>query len=989
MSKTKYYIFILLCCFVYTVNGQNIIDYRQLTPDDGLSERVVHHINRDSFGYFYLVTELKIEQFDGQNFIPLDIGLLHDHKIKATNIKRMYKAPDGKLLLRADPTDKVFYIEPGSTEVFAKPVDQKMEVIVSNNLLYGIIPKDSHYDIYSLKPDTYQTDKKLFTSKDVPENIVIDNEAYLVQGFDDKITTIDGDKSYLLPESGKIIQVDTSIILASKGTILSYKKKTFTPIYMIPNQEMTCKFIRSDDEGNIILPYGNLPRFIDGLFVVSPDYTVKSLDSILTFNKLFRDIYADDINHMIIHGGFSSLFVFNIARDGFTTFDQTDMSGRTFGFVVSGIAVDHEDNLFYLKESNEIFKIEEGSNESYPILEDYVDKGFFNRNGKLYYNSYNDKLYSHSYTYQNQSELHETDPKLEKVEKILIPFKVNDILLLDENILIGGYEENTEVGVVAIYSLKEKTVKKRFDVHSRVYSFYYQAKLEEYWVGTKDGLLVFNKEFEEIHRFDRFQDESDHYLQYDYIRTLKSYKDHIVAGTIGGGIYVIDPVTYSIIKNISDTEGLTDNKAIGIVNDDYGHCWVSTWNGLNVLDSGYSLIRTYYEHDGIPHREFNTNAVDRDSKGNLYFGTINGLLKVDPRKVLNWKESKGMHIDRVGLHRGVNVEYVSKVNATNTFDSIVMEISYPDYFVYPFEKTKPHISSQGFIKSLDIGSSKITLKDFLPGQYDLNIGIPRSTFDQNISFVISKSYAALFKYLLIIGLICLLSLLVILRNKKIEKEKTAINKRISELQLSALQAQMNPHFLFNALGAIQYFIQTHNIEKADEYLSDFAMLMRRILESSKSKFISINNEMKLLDLYISLEQIRYEKSFDYEVEIDQEIDQEFRIPPMVLQPYIENAINHGIFSLKNKRGKLSIAINKLSENAIKILLTDNGIGRTKAALLRSKDHKSRGMQIVKERIDTFNNTDLLHAKIDIIDLHDNQGDALGTQVVLIFTDKDL
>ena len=153
---------------------------------------------------------------------------------------------------------------------------------------------------------------------------------------------------------------------------------------------------------------------------------------------------------------------------------------------------------------------------------------------------------------------------------------------------------------------------------------------------------------------------------------------------------------------------------------------------------------------------------------------------------------------------------------------------------------------------------------------------------------------------------------------------------------------MNPHFIFNALGSIQYFIQTYDTVKADEFLSNFAMLMRSILESSKSKYISLSEEIKLIELYVGLEKIRFENLFDYQIAIDDNLDLESKVPPMIIQPFVENAINHGLYHLKGRKGLLNLTFDAINNNELKISISDNGIGRKAAAKLRNKNHKSRG-----------------------------------------------
>jgi LytS/YehU family sensor histidine kinase len=207
--------------------------------------------------------------------------------------------------------------------------------------------------------------------------------------------------------------------------------------------------------------------------------------------------------------------------------------------------------------------------------------------------------------------------------------------------------------------------------------------------------------------------------------------------------------------------------------------------------------------------------------------------------------------------------------------------------------------------------------------------------------------------------------------RKKESEKTTVNKRFAELELQALQAQMNPHFVFNALTAIQNFILQNDTEKAIHYLTKFSRLMRLFLESSREKYISLADEVQLLRLYTELEQVRFRDKFKVEFVIDQAVNQTVQIPSMLIQPFVENAINHGLVYLdENSGGLLQITFKKI-ENVLHCSIKDNGIGRQQAAdmkqQLANKPYRSRGMEITTERIKTLNDIDNLNVKISIID----------------------
>ena len=231
----------------------------------------------------------------------------------------------------------------------------------------------------------------------------------------------------------------------------------------------------------------------------------------------------------------------------------------------------------------------------------------------------------------------------------------------------------------------------------------------------------------------------------------------------------------------------------------------------------------------------------------------------------------------------------------------------------------------------------------------------------------------------LIGGLALLLLTAYLMYKYIKQQRLANNL----LALKSLRSQMNPHFIFNALNSVNSFIATNDERTANKYLSDFSQLMRAVLENSEEDFIPLQKEIELLELYTKLEHFRFQDKFDYNISVDENIDvNEFQIPPMLLQPYIENAVWHGL-RYKEEKGKLDISITKKSEDEIVITITDNGIGREKSKALKTENQQkqnSKGMGNIKKRVSILN--EMYKDKVDIfIDDYQAEGDA-GTKVMV-------
>jgi LytS/YehU family sensor histidine kinase len=221
--------------------------------------------------------------------------------------------------------------------------------------------------------------------------------------------------------------------------------------------------------------------------------------------------------------------------------------------------------------------------------------------------------------------------------------------------------------------------------------------------------------------------------------------------------------------------------------------------------------------------------------------------------------------------------------------------------------------------------------------------------------------------------------------RKAEIELIENRRRTAEVEMQALRAQMNPHFMFNSLNSINNFILKSDTDNASEYLTRFARLMRLILDNSRNEWVSLENELKALKLYIEMESIRFDNVFEYEISVAPNINQvSTLLPPMIVQPYVENAIWHGLLHRKQPGSRLVVAATK-DEDELSITIEDNGIGRAAAASLKSKfgTHRhSHGMKITAERLASVNAVYDIHARAEIQDLADASGQATGTRVTL-------
>jgi sensor histidine kinase YesM len=217
-----------------------------------------------------------------------------------------------------------------------------------------------------------------------------------------------------------------------------------------------------------------------------------------------------------------------------------------------------------------------------------------------------------------------------------------------------------------------------------------------------------------------------------------------------------------------------------------------------------------------------------------------------------------------------------------------------------------------------------------------------------------------------------------------ERAKAELRQQAAELEMQALRAQMNPHFIFNSLNSINRFILQNNKVQASEYLTKFSRLVRMILQNSQESLITLENELETLKLYLDLETLRFENRFDFKISVPKDLDIDvLKVPPLIIQPYTENAIWHGLMHKENK-GLLNIEVSQQNDQLF-VKVTDDGVGRKQAAALSSKSatkHKSVGLKITAERIAMMQSEKGNESTVTINDLVNADGSAAGTEVVI-------
>lgn len=393
----------------------------------------------------------------------------------------------------------------------------------------------------------------------------------------------------------------------------------------------------------------------------------------------------------------------------------------------------------------------------------------------------------------------------------------------------------------------------------------------------------------------------------------------------------------------------------------------------------------------IIHINSNIEVSDIILKNNSYYISTNRGLILKKQEVYN-RSNPTFVIEEIK----VNNQIIDKLKLNDlAYNENNIHIDYRFLSPTPFEEHELlyRINESQWQKA-DILNPEIVLNSLNHGSYTIEF-VLNSDFKNTtkIHFTINRPFWLQFPF--IFGFSAILLVLIYwlyrINIKKIEKrnqlvlDKINLEKNVNKSKLKAIKSQMNPHFFYNALNTLQSFILSNEKRLAIDYLSKFSNLTRTILEMTEKDFISISEEVKTLQLYLDIEKGRFDEDFSYEIQVGKNIDQEsIKIPTMLLQPYVENAVKHGLL---HKQGDKKVIISfETQNNELLISIDDNGIGRQKSNELnqiKNKNHQSFATEALQNRIDLLNEYNHKNISLKIIDKQNQQNQPTGTLVEII------
>ena len=488
-------------------------------------------------------------------------------------------------------------------------------------------------------------------------------------------------------------------------------------------------------------------------------------------------------------------------------------------------------------------------------------------------------------------------------------------------------------------------------------------------------------------------------IKEDDFFSLKYLKGYLFSASLNG-LLILDTKT-NRLKRIANEQGLNSELIYSIeFANNFKSLWMGTNQGINKLDlekylrSGVIDIASFGKQEGFAGLECNSNGIWEDKDGTLWFGTVNGLIKHQPADV---KKNSIENITVIQHIKLLNEDTLLKDVAIlpsnyNTISFYYKGINLTNPTKVLYQKKLEGLEKEWSLPSIEDYSKYANLA---PGKYTFKIKSCNdegvwNTRETTFSFRIKPPFYLTWWFLLVTAIIAFGAIYGVFMFRIFNiKKKQRINferkVEMSKIELKALRSQMNPHFIFNSLNSIQHYIFNSKSDEAIKYLSKFARLVRIILNNSEKPTVAVSEDLEALKLYLELEQMRFEEKFDYEITCDESVDVDYDImPPMLMQPYVENAILHGLNPMVAK-GKLTIHLNS-KNNFLICTIIDNGIGREKASEIKRTmpytRHKSLGMKITEDRLKILNEITKSKLSVVIHDLKNEQGISLGTKVEL-------
>lgn len=458
--------------------------------------------------------------------------------------------------------------------------------------------------------------------------------------------------------------------------------------------------------------------------------------------------------------------------------------------------------------------------------------------------------------------------------------------------------------------------------------------------------------------------------------------------TSGLGLVKYNYKTDSLLQ-ISRTHGLSSENILAISKTNDGHLFLSTQAGINLLNrQSNEVIPLATKNENIDWAFAYIQYYDIISN-RLFYGLNDRLVIVKSDVWQKRKRNLNTFINGLKINNaGFQLPDAGKtITLNHSQKNINIEFAAPNYSDNAI--TNYAYMMEGADKDWIMSGETVTanFSSLSPGSYSFKVKAKLQTgewgpVNEKLKFIIKPPFWQT-GWFIAASLLLLAGAIFWAVRKRISviRHEAEMKQKITETEMMAFRAQMNPHFIFNSLNAIDNLIQTNQKDRATTYLARFAKLIRNVLDSSKNNVVPFQKDFESLQLYLQMEQFRSNNKFEYELKADNELLQsDYKVPPLIVQPFVENAIHHGLLNKETGNRKLTVSA-ALQNDCIKYTVTDNGVGRAKAQQLKElnkPEHQSYGIDITAERIELYNKNGK-NNYVTITDLFENDEPA-GTRV---------
>jgi sugar lactone lactonase YvrE len=477
--------------------------------------------------------------------------------------------------------------------------------------------------------------------------------------------------------------------------------------------------------------------------------------------------------------------------------------------------------------------------------------------------------------------------------------------------------------------------------------------------------------------------------------------DDLWLAFLGGGVCNFNPGNGEK-RFFTTSDGLSSNITYSLLKDKAGNIWVSTNAGISRINPQTGIIRIFGPEEGLKIIEFNSGASYSSYDGEFIMGGMGGLVGFYPDSI-NMEEtySPGQKIMFTEIRTsGKIIPFMQSVSKSDTIilkkgeNNLTIYFSSTDFIhsdktIYRYAMSE---INENWVET-DSRNRNVSYANLSPGWYNFQVqatdqgGIWSAGKELIIKIEPFLYQRLLFQIAVTLVFLFLVSGFILLYIRQLRQRENQIQ---DALRLQSLQGQMNPHFIFNSLNSINYFISRNDQFSANKYIADFSRLIRSILYNFNSDFISFDKEIDSLEEYLKIEHLRFGDKFDYRIEVDSGIAEgQHKVSPGLVQPFVENAIWHGVRGLDRRKGIVNVNFS-IENGDLKCTVEDDGIGRINSQKAKSgtDTKESRGIFIVTERLRIINKLHKTDYRIIISDLYPEKKET-GTRVVIdIPVEKD-